>query len=141
LNICSAVPTLLRRQARFNGTGAALTGARRVAKYDAGVTTRSDHGKSSPSMLRCPLEEDEHLFRSLVLTLRDMRCANQRDPETGDGQGNTSWIGLAIGMIVLDTLSGDSKRCHGRRRLTGADSWVISVWILRVHCHGTLTRQ
>jgi hypothetical protein len=58
-------------------------------------------------MLRCPLQEGEHLFPSLVLALRDMRYANQRDRETGDGDGNQSWTGLSIGMIVLDTLSGD----------------------------------
>jgi hypothetical protein len=72
------------------------------------VTTDRDHGKSSPSMLRCPLQEEEHLFPTLVLAVRDMRRANTRDPETGQGDGNRSWVGLCIGMIVLDTLSGDT---------------------------------
>jgi hypothetical protein len=35
-----------------------------------------------------------------------MREANGRDPETGRGDGNDSWIGLALGMIVVDSLSG-----------------------------------
>jgi hypothetical protein len=65
-------------------------------------------------MLPCPLQEEEHLFPSLVLALRDMRCANKRDPATGDGAGNRSWIGLSIGMIVLDTLSGKSKEVKKR---------------------------
>jgi hypothetical protein len=80
---------------------------RRGRGYDAVVTTERDHGRRPPPMLPCPLQEGEHLFPSLVLALRDMRYANQRDRETGDGDGNQSWIGLSIGMIVLDTLSGD----------------------------------
>lgn len=73
------------------------------------MTTERDHGKSSPPMLPCPFPEGERLFASLVLALRDMRHANKRDPETGAGEGNDSWIGLCIGMIVLDTLRGNSR--------------------------------
>jgi hypothetical protein len=64
-------------------------------------------------MLQCPLRQT-HLYPTLVLALRDMRCANGRDPTTGDGDGNDSWIGLIIGMTVLDTLSGDKGRTGER---------------------------
>jgi hypothetical protein len=37
-----------------------------------------------------------------------MRDACGRDAETGAGDGNDSWIGLTMGMIVLDTLTGSS---------------------------------
>jgi hypothetical protein len=46
-----------------------------------------------------------------------MRTANGRDPETGDGDSNGSWIGWSIAMIVLDTLSGDSKHDVEKRWL------------------------
>jgi hypothetical protein len=80
-----------------------------MATYDAGVTTKRDHGKSPPLMLRCSATEGRHLFPSLMLALRDMRHASGRNPETGEGDGNESWIGLSIGMIVLDTLRGSSR--------------------------------
>jgi hypothetical protein len=47
------------------------------------------------------------------------RAASGRDPETGNGDGNSSWIGLSLGMIVLDSLSRSSPcghvRNHSRR--------------------------
>jgi hypothetical protein len=60
-------------------------------------------------MLQCPPRE-ANLYPTLVLALRDMRCANGRDPTTGEGAGNDSWIGLIVGMTVLDTLSGDKGK-------------------------------
>ena len=45
----------------------------------------------------------------LVAALRDMRHANGRDPTTGQGVGNRSWIGLSIAMIVLDTLTREDE--------------------------------
>jgi hypothetical protein len=76
------------------------------AVYDADMTTERDHGNREREMLRCELR-DSHLYPSLELALRDMRQANGRDPMTGAGDGNESWIGLSMAMIVLDTLSGD----------------------------------
>jgi hypothetical protein len=70
------------------------------------MTTERDHGDHEREMLRCELR-DSHLYPSLELALRDMRQANGRDPTTGAGSGNESWIGLSMAMIVLDTLSGD----------------------------------
>jgi len=53
-----------------------------------------------------------------------MREANGRNREIGDGDGNSSWIGLSLGMIVLDSLSGlgrhDVKK-RWARLLTGHD--------------------
>jgi hypothetical protein len=43
-----------------------------------------------------------------------MRHANGRDPVTGLGEGNESWIGLSIAMIVLDTLSGSAPKVWAR---------------------------
>ncbi|MFI1352501.1 hypothetical protein ACH4TV_02750 [Streptomyces sp. NPDC020898] len=72
------------------------------------MTTRLDHGtEPAPPMLQCGLSESS-LYPSLVLALRDMRQANSRDLGSGVGEGNESWIGLSLGMIVLDTLSGSS---------------------------------
>jgi hypothetical protein len=65
-------------------------------------------------MLRCDLRSS-NLYPSLILALRDMRDANGRDPATGDGDGNESWIGLTLGMIVLDTLSGEQNEKPGPR--------------------------
>jgi hypothetical protein len=45
-----------------------------------------------------------------------MRTANGRSEETGDGLGNESWIGLSIGMTVLDTLTKASDP-HQQRML------------------------
>ena len=79
-----------------------------------GVTTTLDRGSAPrPAMLRCPLRAD-HLYPTLVLAMRDMRTAHHRDPDTGDGDGTESWIGLTLGMIVLDTLSGSSPNVRQR---------------------------
>jgi hypothetical protein len=83
--------------------------------YDADMTTEHDHGNHALEMLRCELR-DSYLYPSLVLALRDMRDANGRDPTTGTGDGNRSWIGLSLAMIVLDTLSGDDGNVGDRWR-------------------------
>jgi hypothetical protein len=67
-------------------------------------------------MLRCPLSATT-VYSSLVLGLRDMRAAHGRDLETGGGNGDRSWIGLVIGMAVLDTLTGPSSQEVGRKWL------------------------
>jgi hypothetical protein len=79
------------------------------------MTTEHDHGNHALEMLRCELR-DSRLYPSLVLALRDMREANGRDPTTGTGDGNRSWIGLSLAMIVLDTLSGDDGNVGDRWR-------------------------
>jgi hypothetical protein len=84
--------------------------------YDADMTTEHDHGSHELEMLRCELR-GSHLYPSLVLALRDMRQANGRDPTTGAGEGNQSWIGLSLAMIVLDTLSGDGGKVGDRWKL------------------------
>lgn len=55
-------------------------------------------------MLVCDLDKT-HTYTTWFLALRDMRTANGREETTGAGEGNNSWIGLAMGMIVLDILS------------------------------------
>jgi hypothetical protein len=94
------------------------TGSSGTAKraYDADMTTERDHGSHELEMLRCELH-DSHLYPSLVLALRDMRQANGRDPTTGAGDGNRSWIGLSLAMIVLDTLSGNGGKVGDRWKL------------------------
>jgi hypothetical protein len=69
------------------------------------VTTLRDHGGTPVEMLTCPVRP-ERRYISRDLALRDMRTANERDPESGAGDGNRSWIGLSLAMIVLDSLSG-----------------------------------
>jgi hypothetical protein len=71
-------------------------------------------------MLQCPVRP-MGVYRSRVLAMRDMRTANGRDAESGDGEGNASWIGLALGMMVLDTLTPESEGVRDRwlRLLTG----------------------
>jgi hypothetical protein len=56
-------------------------------------------------MLRCELG-DSSVHPTLRLALRDLRQASGRDVVTGAGAASASWIGLSIGMIVLDTLTG-----------------------------------
>jgi hypothetical protein len=82
-------------------------------------------------MLQCPLRQS-NLYPTLVLALRDMRQANGRDPETGTGDGNESWIGLSLAMIVLDTLSGPSagvgdrwRRLLTRHEISADDADII----------------
>jgi hypothetical protein len=67
-----------------------------------------------------------------MLALRDMRQANGRDAVTGVGEGNESWIGLSLAMIVLDTLSGTSSGVRARwkqlltsHRISGDDADII----------------
>jgi hypothetical protein len=77
------------------------------------MTTKRDHSDMPPERLHCPLQPT-NLYPTLVLALRDMRTAHGRDKETGAGEGNPSWIGLALGMIVLDTLSGATEGVRER---------------------------
>jgi hypothetical protein len=86
---------------------------RNLTDHGADMTTERDHGSHKPKMLRCELR-GSHLYPRLELALRDMRQANDRDPTTGSGDGNESWIGLSLAMIVLDTLSGDDHDVGGR---------------------------
>lgn len=67
-------------------------------------------------MLQCEVDASG-LYPSLVLALRDMRQANGRDLVSGAGEGNESWIGLSLGMIVLDTLSGSAEGVWDRWKL------------------------
>jgi hypothetical protein len=73
------------------------------------MTTELDHGTYQPEMIRCE-PRVSNLYRPIELALRDMREANNRDRTTGAGAGNRSWIGLSLGMIVLDTLSGNDPK-------------------------------
>lgn len=78
------------------------------------MTTLVDDGTSPmPQMLQFDTR-NSNLQPSLVLALRDMRLANGRDPQTGAGPGNGSWVGLSLAMIVLDTLSGSSTGVRAR---------------------------
>ena len=86
-------------------------------------------------MLRCELNA-RNLYPTLVLALRDMRTANGRKVVTGEGEGNRSWIGLVLGMAVLDTLSGSLgrpgprfKRLLKAHDVSGEDAEII--WTLR----------
>ncbi|MEU3624818.1 hypothetical protein BS329_17900 [Amycolatopsis coloradensis] len=79
------------------------------------MTTELDkgcEGETGP-MLSCHLN-GTHTYSSLILALRDMRSANDRDPATDAGDGNDSWIGLVLGMIVLDNLSGTGGEVGSR---------------------------
>ncbi|MGA8297587.1 MAG: hypothetical protein WB770_11140 [Acidimicrobiales bacterium] len=80
------------------------------------MTSELDHANSHVSMLRCELGSTS-LYSSLVLAVQDMRTANGRDEVTGDGSGNDSWIGLTLGMTVLDSMTPDHG--HVGKRLTG----------------------
>ncbi len=93
------------------------------SRYHPIVTTLRDHGTTPVAMLTCPIRP-EHRYPPRDLALRDMREANGRDPETGNGDGNRSWIGLSLAMIVLDSLSGGTGEPAGTRwtrLLTGHD--------------------
>jgi len=78
------------------------------------MTTDQDRGDRIDVRLQCSLNTT-NLYPSLVLALRDLRTAGGRDPDTGSGSGNDSWIGLSLGMIVLDSLSGDGRTNVGER--------------------------
>jgi hypothetical protein len=82
-------------------------------------------------MLQCQLD-NSNLYPRLVLALRDMRKANGRDPDTGMGGGNESWVGLSIAMIVLDSLTSSSdpvgarwERLLTHHRISKDDSDII----------------
>jgi hypothetical protein len=99
------------------------------------MTTVQDHGDSEIEMLHCDLDPS-NIYPTLVLALRDMRSANGRNVVTGAGSGNDGWAGLTVGMVVLDTLSGEAPGVRQRftRLLTGHavpahDASII--WALR----------
>lgn len=101
------------------------------------MTTLADKGGKSGAggRLHCPVRA-EHVYPPLELALRDMRTANGRNATTGDGPGNESWIGLCLGMIVLDTLSGDASHVSHRFKkflvdhAIGQDDAAI-IWAVR----------
>ena len=75
-------------------------------------------------------------IRTLRLALRDMRQVGGRDPINGSGTHNWSWAGLALGMIVLDTLSGDVRGAGQRFRALFVDRGITEtdaeiLWALR----------
>ena len=67
-------------------------------------------------MLNCPVGLGS-LYPSRVLALRDLRTALGRDETTGDRPGNHSWIGLTLGLVVLDTLTGPGTKDVGKKWL------------------------
>jgi hypothetical protein len=73
------------------------------------VTTECDQGDTHVDMRQCPVKP-KGVYQSRVLAMRDMRTASGRDAESDDGEGNGSWIGLALGLMVLDTLTPESER-------------------------------
>lgn len=68
------------------------------------MTTQQDKGPDAGPMLLCDLDETD-TRTTWFLALRDMRTANGRNAATGAGEGNNSWIGLTVGMTLLDILS------------------------------------
>ena len=89
-------------------------------------------------------------YSTLLLAVRDMRRANDRDQDTGEGDGNDYWGGLLIGFAVLDVLTRrlddpdrESRGVGQRwRRLYGPvlDADYNFVWRLRnsvVHSYFT----
>lgn len=102
------------------------------------MTTEQDKGRvgASGPMLRCDLDT-RHVYPNLVLALRDMRTANGRDETTGVGDGNDSWSGLTLGMIVLDTLSGSVDKPGIRFPRLLADHGVNEAdarYVYRLRC-------
>ena len=101
------------------------------------MTTLRDHGRSEIQMLRCPLDGNgPSLYPTLRLALRDMRQAGDRDPVDGSGTHNWWWAGLTLGMIVLDTLSGDARGAGQRFRALLIDRGITEtdaqlLWALR----------
>jgi len=77
--------------------------------YGRTMTTLADKGRTAMERVSCALPSDRNLYLPLELALRDMRTANGRDEDTGERPGNSSWIGVCLGMIVLDSLSGTSR--------------------------------
>ena len=87
------------------------------------MTTEFDHGKGKvPQRVRCPVRKS-HKYPTLHLALRDFRTSNGRNPVTGAGTGNESWIALTLGMVVLDTL-------------TSEDAGVGARWLQLLTGHG-----
>jgi hypothetical protein len=75
-------------------TAATPSMPRHLGRFE--MTTAIDRGGRFTPMLRCETNQT-HLYTTLVLALRDMRDANGRDPTTGAGDGNASWIGVERG--------------------------------------------
>ena len=96
------------------------------------MTTERDRGDlPAPQMVRCD-ENPSHVYTPLHLALRDMRRANGRDLVTGAGTGNESWTGLALGMIVLDSMTGSTgevgerwRRLLTKRSISSQDADLI----------------
>jgi len=78
------------------------------------MTTLADRGRTAVTRVDCTLPPERNVYLPLELALRDMRTANGRDENTGERPGNESWIGVCLGMIVLDTLSGTSTPVRDR---------------------------
>lgn len=76
--------------------------------------TTIDHGTNAVPMLQCP-DRTISIYSTLTLALRDMRKANGRDLVTGTGKGNESWIGLSLGMVIIDTLTGPGTAGVGKK--------------------------
>jgi hypothetical protein len=101
------------------------------------MTTLRDHGRSEIQMLRCPLDGNgPSLYPTLRLALRDMRQAGGRDLVDGSGTHNWWWPGLALGMIVLDTLSGDAPGVRQRFQALLIERGIMEtdaqlLWALR----------
>jgi hypothetical protein len=76
------------------------------------MTTLADRGGTAVSRVGCTLPPERNVYLPLELALRDMRTANGRDEDTGERSGNESWIGVCLGMIVLDALR-DLEACWG----------------------------
>jgi hypothetical protein len=90
------------------------------------VATRLDHGKGKvPQRERCRLRKSNQ-YPTLHLALRDFRTANGRNPATGAGAGNQSWIALTLGMVVLDTLTEKKSK----------DEKVERRWLRLLERHG-----
>jgi hypothetical protein len=67
------------------------------------MTTVHDRGQNDQQRLRRPLNATQ-IYSTILLAPRDLRTANGRDPESGYGVANESWIALTLGMVVPDTL-------------------------------------
>jgi hypothetical protein len=99
------------------------------------MTTLADKGGTAESLVHCPVRLD-NTYLPLELALRDMRDANGRDAETGAGAGGPSWIGVCLGMIVLDTLSGTTEPAGKRFKKLLTDHDVNQddasvIWTIR----------
>jgi len=77
------------------------------------MTTLNDRGGTAIQRVSCCVHPGRG-YLPIELALRDMRAANGRNPDTGEGVGNASWIGASVGMIVLDSLSGEARGASTR---------------------------